>query len=570
MAKPLLPTASTTTTAPETTHPKAFEPVVLVLTIILSALGAIIGLHLVTTLGISANTSILGALIAMLVGRVSFAGLRSMRSVHRQNLAQSAISSATFAAANALLTPIAVPFAFGRPDLVWPMLIGAAAGLAVDSWVLYRIFDSRFLPAAEAWPPGVAAAETIIAGDRGGRRAVILAAGGVIGIVGAWLGLSMSAAGVAFIGNMWALGMFGLGLLINQYSPGLMHVNLAAQYIPHGVMVGAGIVALGQVIVLLARRPRGPAAAAVPTGSAATEAVTIEAATTEAVTTATVAEADPALEPTVGEGRVRQSLLVGYVLFVAGAVVLALFGGLQAGLSVWALVGWVLFAAVAALVHELIVGLAAMHAGWFPAFAVSLIFLIVGLIFRVPALPLALLVGYCAATGPAFADMGYDFKAGWILRRNHRPYRAFELAGRRQQYLSAIVGFAVALVAVALLWKTYLLNGQIPPVAKVYAATVKAGLSNPHVIGNLLLWAVPGAIVQFVGGPKRQMGILLATGLLIASPNAGWLVFAALLIRIGYRRVRRSAEADAELSLIGAGIIAGDSLASTAQVLKAR
>jgi len=536
-------------------HPRAVEPVTLVLTVALSVLGALIGLHLVTTLGVTANTSVIGALIAMLVGRVSVLGLRAMRSVHRQNLAQSAISASTFAAANALLTPIAVPFVFGRPDLVWPMLLGATAGLAVDAWVLFRIFDSKFLPATAAWPPGVAAAETIIAGDRGGRRAVILACGAVVGLGGSWLGLSMSAAGVAFIGNIWALGMFGLGLLVAQYEPGLLGVNLNAQYIPHGVMIGAGVVALIQAVLLLARRNaerRDPAVPDEPTPEAAAKAAT---------------EADPSLEPTVSESRLRRSLLTGYLLFLGGAVLLAVAGGVYAELSVPALIGWVLLAGFAALVHEIIVGLAAMHAGWFPAFAVTLIFLVVGLLVGIPAVALALLVGYCASTGPAFADMGYDFKAGWILRRMHRPYRAHELDGRRQQCISAVIGCAVAVVVVALLWRTYFTANQVPPVAKVYATTVKAGLTNPHTVSNLLLWAIPGALVQLIGGPRRQMGILLATGLLVATPNAGWLVVAALLARVIYRRFRGD-EADTELSLVGAGIIAGDSIAATAQVVK--
>ncbi|WP_084211949.1 OPT/YSL family transporter [Pseudonocardia acaciae] len=530
-------------TGDEDRHPGAFGPVTLVLTIALSVLGAIIGLHLVTTLGITANTSVIGALVAMLVGRVSVLGLRAMRSVHRQNLVQSAISASTFAAANALLTPIAVPFVFGRPDLVWPMLVGAVAGLAVDAWVLFRIFDSRFMPATAAWPPGVAAAETIIAGDRGGRRAVILACGGVVGFGGSWLGLSMSAAGVAFIGNMWALGMFGLGLLIAQYEPGLLGVNLNAQYIPHGVMIGAGVVALVQAVLMLARR-RARRAAGTQQDAA-----------------------DPSLEPTVDEARVRRSLAGGYLLFVAGALVLGLVGGVSEDLSAPALVGWVLLAGFAALVHEIIVGLAAMHAGWFPAFAVTLIFLVVGLLVGIPPLPLALLVGYCAATGPAFADMGYDFKAGWLLRRAHRPYLPFELAGRRQQFLSAVIGCAVAVVVVAVLWQTYFRGGQLPPVAKVYAATVKAGLANPDHVVNLALWAIPGALVQLLGGPSRQMGILLATGLLVATPNAGWLVFAALIVRVVYGRIR-GGPAENELSLVGAGIIAGDSIAATANVVK--
>src|SRR5699024_5380386 len=254
----------------------------------------------------------------------------------------------------------------------------------------------------------------------------------------------------------------------------------------------------------------------------------------------------------------------GVVLFLVAATVLAFVSGIIADLSVPALIGWVVFAAVAAFVHEIIVGLAAMHSGWFPAFAVTLIFLVIGLIIGLPEVPLVVLVGYCAATGPAFADMGYDFKAGWLLRRIHsrRPgYARYEMSGRKQQYYSAVIGFVVALIMVALLWRTYFEAGSLPPVSVVFADTINAGLTSANAAQNLLLWAIPGALIQALGGSSRQMGIMLATGLLISSPYACWLVFAALLVRVIVRRAKgRKAEDD--LNLFGAGLIAGDALAS--------
>ncbi|QUH03078.1 OPT/YSL family transporter [Saccharopolyspora erythraea] len=533
-----------TTTSParsEETHPRAFEPTVLVLTTVLSVVGAVIGMHLITTLGISANTSVIGALVAMIIGRINVAGLRRMRSVHRQNLVQSAVSGSTFAAANSLLAPIAVPFAFGRPDLVWPVFAGVAIGLLADSYVLYRIFNSRLLPAQAAWPPGVAAADTILAGDRGGRRAVVLALGAVAGFAGSLFKLPVSAAGVAFIGNLWALLMFGIGLLFSQYSPAWFGVELDEVYIPHGVMIGAGLVALGQAAVLMFRGQRQRPAA----------------------------DVDPSTLPQVDERRLRRGVLEGYALFVLGAAVVALAGGLLGELSPPALVAWVLVAALAAIVHELIVGLAAMHSGWFPAFAVTLIFLVLGMVAGVPAVPLALFVGYCSATGPAFADMGYDLKAGWILRRDHRPYDVFERSGRLQQYLASLVGFAVATVAVAVSWQSFFGDGLIPPVAEVYAATIEAGLSEPDIMVTLLSWAVPGALIQLLGGPSRQMGVLLATGLLISTPQACWLVFGALLVRVLYGRLRGE-RAGEDLNLVGAGLIAGDALYSTSRIVETR
>ncbi len=532
-------------------HPRAFEPLTLAVTVLVSILGALIGLHLITTLGISANTSVIGALIAMIIGRISFFGLTKMRDINRQNLAQSAISGATFAAANSLLTPIAVPFAFGRADLVGPMLIGASLGLLIDAWILYKSFGSKFLPADAAWPPGVAAAETILAGDKGGKRALLLAGGGVIGVGASFFGLPMSAAGVALIGNVWALGMFGIGLLMSQYAPAILNFKLTSIYVPHGVMIGAGIVALVQAVRILldkkSEKDREKDRVIADARAAAPE--------------------DPSLVPTVTASRLRQTFASGYVLYVIGALILAVTGGLWTEMSWPALIGWILFAAVAAIVHELIVGLAAMHAGWFPAFAVTLIFLIAGLMLNIPPVPLALLVGYCAATGPAFADMGYDLKAGWILRRDRRPYTVYEIEGRRQQLLSSMVGFTVAIGMVALLWNSYFTSGNLPPAAVVYADTIKAGLGNPDTLRNLIIWAIPGAVIQFMGGPRRQMGVLLATGLLIGTPNAGWLVLAALVFRFIWTKYRPK-DGNDEVSLIGAGLIAGDAIYSVGRIFK--
>ncbi|MEV8226567.1 OPT/YSL family transporter [Streptomyces sp. NPDC079167] len=534
-------------------HPRVFEPVLLVILVVLAAVGAVIGIDLVSKLGISANTSVVGALVAMLIGRIPLGFLRRMRSVHRQNLAQSAISAATFASANALLTSVAIPYVFGRQDLVWPMLAGSFIGLLVDAWVLYRAFGSRLLPADAAWPPGTAAAETIKAGDRGGRRALILAGGTAVGLAGTLLSLPLSAAGVAFLGNVWALMMFGIGLMLRQYSPDLFDTDLGAGFIPHGVMVGAGVVALGQAVhMLVGRRARKKQRAE---RRAAEEPAS------------TLAVADPTVEYTVDERALRLALVRGYALFTAGAVVLAVLGGLIGDMSPLGIIGWVLFAAFAALVHELIVGLAAMQSGWFPSFAVTLIFLILGLAMGIPSVPLALLIGYVSATGPAFADMGYDLKAGWLLRRDHRPWDPYEREGRRQQFLAALIGFAVALAVVAVAWRSYFGQGLIPPVAKVYADTIKSGLSDPDAVRTMLLWAVPGAAIQLIGGTRRQMGVMLATGLLILTPQACWLVLGALAVRVVYRRLRGPA-ADEELNLIGAGVIAGSSLGDSAQILK--
>ncbi|AKG46739.1 Oligopeptide transporter OPT superfamily protein [Streptomyces xiamenensis] len=569
--EPSLSTPPPATAEPGQRHPRAFEPITLVITIAMSVLGALIGIVLITSLGVSPNTSVIGALVAMLVGRIPLGILVRMRSPHRQNLVQSAISGATFAAANSLLTPIAVPFALGRTDLVWPMLGGAAIGLAVDSWVLYRVFDSKLLAASNAWPAGIASAETIKAGDTGGRKAAVLGVSAVAGLLGALAKLPTAAAGVGFLGNIWALAMFGIGLLIAQYAPGIFDVNLSQEFIPHGLMVGAGIVALIQAVLLMRNR-KSRRAAAKPAEVPAHPGDTPRDAAQDP------APAGPDTR-TKDAAQLRRGLIQGMVLFLGGAVVVALTGGIAGGMSLPGLIGWVLLAATAALVHQLIVGLAAMHSGWFPAFAVTLIVLIVGLVLKIETVPLALLVGYTASTGPAFADIGYDFKAGWLLRKDATPWLPYEMDGRRQQYLAQLVGFAVALIIVAIAWKGFFEEGRIPPVSEVYVATILAGL-DPGVMGTLLLWAIPGALIQAIGGSSRQMGVLLATGLLVATPAAGWMVLGALAVRTGYTVWRRRGitdpaarrasdeEAENDLSLVGAGLIAGSSVNDIGQLTK--
>ncbi|SFC46726.1 Uncharacterized membrane protein, oligopeptide transporter (OPT) family [Bosea sp. CRIB-10] len=534
-------------------HPSLFEPATLVLIAILCVFGAIIGMQLLVSLGITANTSLIGALAAMALARVPLAIFARYRSIHVQNLAQSAISSATFGAANSLLLPVGIPWLLGRPDLVLPMLAGAFFAMLLDGYLLYRMFDSRVFPATGAWPPGVAAAEAIKAGDEGGRKAVLMGIGFVTAIVTgfikvplAWIGFAgstavsgipMSAFGVAFIGNIWALAMFGIGLLLRGYSGQIFggplfetiipKGDLMAAYIPHGFMIGAGLVALLQVGLLLFRRDEAQKQAEAASG------------TTDA--------------------EVKRALGLGTIGYLVIAVFIAVVGGLMTDMSIGMLILFVLYAAFAAYVHELIVGLAAMHSGWFPAFAVALITLIIGMLLGFPMPALALLVGFSAATGPAFADMGYDLKAGHLLRGNGVD-PAFEREGRRQQLFAAMFAFVVAGAVVLVSYQSFFDRNLVAPVDKVYAATIKAGVA-PGVAWQLFLWAIPGAILQFVGGPKRQIGVLFATGLLINFPMAGWAVLAGILCRLIWEKLR-GADGEGDMEVFAAGIIAGDAIFS--------
>jgi uncharacterized oligopeptide transporter (OPT) family protein len=483
-------------------HPSTFSPATFALLIVLAIFGAIIGIQLILQLGVTPNTSIIGALVAMILARIPLTLFARYRSVHIQNLAQSNISAATFGAANSLLVPIGIPFLLGRGDLILPMLVGAALAMLLDAYLLYRMFDTKVFPASGTWPPGVAAAEAIKAGDQGGRQGLLLVAGLVIGMAGSWLKIPMSAFGVAFIGNIAALGMFGVGLLIRGYTLPVTGIDITQYYVPHGFMVGAGIVALVQVIMTISQR----ADAAKAVGSRSDE-------------------------------ELRGALQIGAVGYVA--------------------IAFVIYAAFAAFIHELLVGIAAMHSGWFPAFAVALITLIIGILIGFPPVALGLLVGFSAATGPAFADMGYDLKAGYILRGFGRSM-SFELDGRRQQLYAAMLAFLVAIPIVWLAHSTYFAQGLVPPVDRVYVAAIKAGASA-DVAWRLLVWAIPGALIQFLGGPKRQLGVLFSTGLLIPNPLAGWAVLAGIAMRVIALRLKGDA-ATGPMEVLAAGFIGGDAL----------
>jgi len=174
-----------------------------------------------------------------------------------------------------------------------------------------------------------------------------------------------------------------------------------------------------------------------------------------------------------------------------------------------------------------------------------------------PAPATAVLVGFVASGGPAFADAGYDLKAGWYLRGAGRDPE-FERDGRRQQVVAAALGLLTALLVVALVHESFFQRDQFPPVVRVYAVTIEAGLQSGSA-SSLLWWAIPGAVIQFLGGAKRQIGVLLSTGLLILNPIAGWTVLAGIGVRLAISRKERS-NGSGWLTVLAAGLIAGDAL----------
>ena len=508
-------------------HPTIFEPVTLALGAGLALLGAVIGMELLTRVGITPNSSIIGAVLAIAVGRVPLALTRRFRSTARQNLLQTVISAATFGGANAVLLPAGMVWLFGRPDLVPAMILGAVLGALLDIAMLCRLFGSRAFPAAGLWPAGIATAECLRAGDEGGKRAALLLTGGVLGALGRAGGIPTDIVGVCWIGNQAALLMFGLGLLARGYAPDLLGLDLAAIHAPQGVMIGAGAVALWQMARVVRGDRRGSGPDQPPASSGRPPGLSVFAA--------------------------------GYAAFAGAAALVALLAGLAVGMGAAGVVGFAAFAAAAALISELLVGVSAMHSGWFPAFATSLVFLLLGMLLGFPPLALVLLAGFASATGPAFADTGYDLKAGWILRGGGRD-PAWELEGRRAQRTAEVFGLLVASGLVLLTCESYFQADLFPPYDRVAVATITAG-RDPGLAGELALWALPGALVQVLGGPRRQLGVLFATGLLIVNPAAGWTALAALGLRrlVGWRTGSRL---DGPRYILAGGLIAGSALTS--------
>ncbi len=510
-------------------HPKALSPGILILNILTSMLGVIVGMELIVRIGISTNTSIVGALVAIIISKVPIMIFNQFRDVNSQNLIQTSISGATFSAANSFILPIGIPFVMGRPDLVMPMLIGVFLATIVDATILYKTFDTEMFPAREPWPPGIATAETILAIANKGKKAILLLIGIVAGIGGKMMGIPTDLFGVAWIGDFWALSAFGLGALFIGVAPGALNIDFKAIYMPHGIMIGAGLVALVQVLMMLFKK-----------------------------------EDDKGGSSVVGRftnsmSQMKSALVKGFVAYIVIAIGLALITGLITEMSVPMLIFWIIYAAFAAIASELIVGMAAMHSGWFPGFATALIFLIIGLLIGFPPLALAILVGYTASTGPAFSDMAYDLKCGWILRGQGADPE-YELEGRKQQYIAEIVAFCVAGVMVAILCNTYFSQGLFAPVNMTYKATIEAGAS-PDIAKYLLMFAIPGAIIQFIGGPSKQLGVLFATGLLVGNTVTGLTVIAALIIRFVVLKVKGK-EANTTLYILGAGFLTGAALHS--------
>lgn len=523
-------------------HVRTFEGETIILSLIVSALSAIISMQILVKTGFGANTSILGAIIAMSLARIPFSRMDKFRSLDRQNLVQTMCSGAAFAASNCGILVVGIfYFVEGAMEYVTYMLIGAAFATCISIYFVYRLYDSTVYPASAPWPPGVATAQTIIAGDEGGDKIKRLLQGITAGVIGsaikvpaAWIGIAggakfglpMAGIGIVFLANLWSMGALAAGLLIRAYAPVFFNFDIGSTYIPHGVMVGAGMMSLIQVLITLRKGANSEQD--------------------------TVVEDGHSYLITVTHQGVKKAFGISAALNTCVAILLAVATGFLTDMSLGMMALWVVWATVSSVIAPVLVGICAMRSGWFPAFAITTIFLSLGLLMGFPPLALALLTGYVSCTGPCFADMGYDLKTGWILRGRNSDI-PYELEGRKQQLLAEIIGAVVGFAVVALFMRMYFTLGTLPPVSSVFANTIKAG-QDPTILKELLKWGVFGAAIQLAFGPKKTVGVLLATGLLIYSPMYGIGVLIAVLYRAFF--------GSQFMELRESGLIAGDGIYS--------
>jgi len=514
--------------------PRAFEWPALAFYLLLAAVSAAVCAQINLRLGITPNTAVIGVIVAIAIGRSAWP---LFRSPERQVMVETATSAGGFAGANIALVSLAVLYLLDLQRLVLPLVAGISAGMVLDIALAARLFGGRAFPAEGPWPDGEAVGRVIQAGDEGGTLARQLLQGIAAGAIGRFLSWPMAGVGIAFIGNPVALAALAVGLIARGHGSRI-GFDLAGSYLPHGIMIGAGLVQVAQTAWLIWRGGRG----SLPGEGTGAACVSVSV----AVSGAAAAVADDGHRDTA-----PVALAVHALLFMLVAAALAAVGGLWKGMTPGPLAGWIAFAGVAALIHTIIVGYCAMLSGWFPSFAVAIALILVAALLRFPVEALALVAGFILSTGPQFADLGYDLKSGWIIRgRGADPSR--ERAGRAQQVLLQQLGALTGILTVWLVSAAFWRMGLVPPMSRVVAATIGLAAA-PGLAAQLAAGAAFGALVQAAGGGRRAVGLLLATGLLLDNVSYGYALAIALAARawigLGPMRIRAP------------GLIAGDGLA---------
>lgn len=502
------------------------EPMTIIFGAVLAFLSGIICMQIMGKVGVSANTSILGAVFAMLVSKIPMSLFSNFKSLERQNYIQTIVSGAGFSAANCAFVAVAILFVMGETKAILPMAVGCIFGTVFSVYTVGSLFDSPIFPAKEAWAPGVATAEVLEAGDEGGDKAKRVIQGIVVGIVGSIFKLPVGAVGIVFIANIVSMLALGIGLLIRGYCMPFTGFDIGTTNIPQGFMVGAGLIALLQSVVSI-----------------------YQSSSESKKSKSADVQAEESL--TVPGSKARKTVITALVVHMGGGIFVGVICGLFTEMSPSKIVLWIIWTAFASVASMIIIGKAAMYSGWFPGFAVTTIFMTIGVLMGFPPIAVAVLTGYISSVGPCFADMGYDLKTGWIIRgKSKNPEH--EIYGRKQQVFIEMLGAFIGIIVVILFADMTMKDGLIPATSTVFATTAQMG-SNMALLKELAIWAVPGAVIQIVGR-KYMFGVLLATGLLINNPIYGIGVVIAVIIRkiIG----------DEFMNCRDAGLIAGDGLFS--------
>lgn len=476
----------------------AFEPQTLIVGLLLSVLTAGICMQMIGKIGSSPNTSILGAVFAMIFARIPIMSLNKLRSVERQNLIQTTVSAAGFAASNCGFVAVAIMFVMGKAEYIMPMALGAVIGSVISVFVIGNIFDSDIFPAQGAWPPGVATAATIEAGDQGGEKCKHMLQGLVVGLIGSYFKIPVAGFGMVFIAKIPSMVALGTGLVIRGYSTQLFGFNLGKTSIPQGIMIGAGLMALVQCLIIITRKKSN-------------------------------LDGNEVLRTTVSDKKATKSILASFGLHFFGGLAIALLTGIFSDMSVGEIILWLCWTGFSATVAMLLVGMAAMRSGWFPGFAVTTIFMTFGIMMGFSPFAVAVMTGYISTTGPCFADMGFDLKAGWILRgKGKNPL--YELAGRKEQVKIEAIGAVVGILMVMLFGTIFMKDGLFPPISKTFVTTIMAG-SHPELIRQLAIWSIPGILLQLIFG-TRMVGVLFATGLILNNPIYGVGILVGVIVRL--------------------------------------
>ena len=517
------------------------DPIALGLALVVSPTAAAIGLHVFAIFGVVPAAELV--ILAVFGGLGVAPRLRAVLRPERQLVVQTAAAVAVVAATLGQTLTLGVAHAVGRQELAMLLLVGAGVAGAGALAAAAVLFDSALLPASAAWP-----SRRIVVADAIGRllaawRALSLGLGLMLGHWGAvsFGAPLLSAFGLAFLGNGLGLAVLAVGAIVRPLLPFLLRADVDALLLPHGLLLGAGLAGLCQAAGSLMRRslPRAGAervAAAPPAGSRIGRAW-------RSVRT-----------HLVGQGVASRRLIIGLALasglYALLAELLLAAAGLQAGgIDPFRVLALGLLAGLLTVGLQLLVGLSGAHLGWVPTLGCCLLALAVARWLGGPTAATLVLITLVAASGPAFAELAYQLTA------------AAELGAprvRAQQVLAGLLGLASALAVVAAWAGDYFAAGYVPPVSQALATAVELAADRSR-LSAAVPWVLVGFVAQWLGGPRRQVGFLFATGLLIAIPALGWALLAGLAARTVLSIVSRS-RADLSAAIFGLGCIGGELL----------